>query len=414
MDIFFLYSFRISCYTKAEVSHLKFTALLLLLCLLLSGCNSGDTPTTTPHIPPAATTTETTEDATVTAATEAYTTEAAAPVFDPYFYINNMSLEELVGQVFLARCPGENAMPDIETYQFGGLVLFGRDFETETPDSLRNKLEQFQETSHIPMLIAVDEEGGTVTRISSYRQYRDSRFPSPRQLYTNGGFDLLLSTEAEKCLLLRNLGINVNLAPVCDVTTDPNAFMYQRSLGQSAAITGSFVSDMCRLMSAHQIGSVLKHFPGYGNNADTHTGIAVDSRSLAELELCDLIPFRAGIAASCDSVLISHSIVECLDSSAPASLSANVIHYLRQDLDFMGVIMTDDLIMEAVTDQYGTGEAAVLALLAGNDLLCSSEYAAQYDAVLEAVRSGRITRSQLEESVARILRWKYKLGLLAE
>jgi len=348
--------------------------------------------------------------------TESFAPETAAtePVFDPYMLVEDMTLEELVGQIFLARCPELNAVQDIANYHLGGFVLFGKDFEGETPDSVCTKLQQYQQASQIPMLIAVDEEGGTVTRISCYNQFRDSRFPSPRQLYTSGGFDLLLSTEEEKCQLLRDLGINVNLAPVCDVTTDPSAFMYKRSLGQSAAVTGAFAAEICHTMNAAQIGSVLKHFPGYGNNLDTHIGIAVDSRSLAELEHCDLIPFKAGIAAGCDGILVSHTIVECLDSSAPASLSANVIQYLRRNLGFEGVIITDDLIMEAITDQYGSEEAAVLAVLAGNDLLCSSEYATQYEAILEAARNERIARSQLEESAARILQWKHKLGLITE
>lgn len=351
------------------------------------------------------------------AATEAITvsaTEEPVQAFDPHTLIRDMSLEELVGQIFLARCPEENAVQDIADYHLGGYVLFGRDFEGETPDSVRAKLQQYQQASHIPMLIAVDEEGGTVTRVSSFRQFRASPFPSPRSLYDQGGLDLVINTEAEKCQLLRSLGINVNLAPVCDVTTDPGAFMYKRSLGQNAAITGAFAAEACSTMSEEQVGSVLKHFPGYGNNLDTHTGIAIDNRSLETLEACDLLPFRAGIAAGCDGILVSHTIVECFNSTMPASLSPDTIAYLRKALGFEGVIMTDDLVMEAITDRYGAGESAVLAVLAGNDMLCSSEYSLQYSAVLGAAQEGRITRAQLEQSVVRILKWKHKLGLLSE
>ena len=226
------------------------------------------------------------------------------------------------------------------------------------------------------------------------------------------GLDLVLDTEAEKCSLLISLGINVNMAPVCDVTTDPNAFMYSRSLGQDPQTTGQYIASVVSVMASNATGSVLKHFPGYGNNTDTHTGIAVDNRTLEALETADLIPFQAGIDAGCDAILVSHTIVTCLDGTLPASLSPAVIDYLRNNMGFTGVIVTDDLVMQALTDQYGTGEAAVLAVQAGNDLLCSSEYAAQYTAVLDAVNTGRISMEQVKASVARILLWKHNLSLI--
>lgn len=339
--------------------------------------------------------------------------EPTHPRFDPYEIVDAMSEETLVGQLFLIRCPDGSCEEEIRLYQPGGFVLFGKDFSDYQPEEAAQRISDFQSFSTIPMLIATDEEGGTVTRVSSYPQYRASRFPSPRKLYAEGGFDLLLSTEAEKCRLLKSIGINVNLAPVCDITDNANSFMYQRSLGESPAITGAFAAEVCSLMAQEGVGSVLKHFPGYGNNTDTHTGIARDSRSLAQLESSDLIPFRSGIVAGCGGILVSHTIVEALDPDRPASLSPAVIHYLRRDLGFEGVILTDDLVMEAITDQYGTGEAAVLAILAGCDMLCSSEFTVQYPAVLEALRAGRISETQLRESAARILLWKHRLGLLA-
>lgn len=336
-------------------------------------------------------------------------TEAPDPIDDK---IRSMTTEEKVGQLFLARCNAESALTDIQQYHLGGFVLFGVDFESRTPDSLFNTIASYQFTANIPLLIAVDEEGGTVTRVSRYKAFRDTPFPSPRTLYEEGGMEAVLLCEKEKCLLLRELGINVNLGPVCDLTTDPAAFMYDRSLGQDPDTTASFVTDVVALMKHHKVGSVLKHFPGYGNNTDTHTGIAVDSRSLAELEEKDLIPFAAGTAAGCGGIMVSHTVVECLDDTLPASLSPAVHDYLRQHMDFDGVIITDDLVMQAITDQYGAGEAAVLAVLAGNDLLCSSEYAVQYGAVLAAVESGRISEDILYNAVRNVLEWKMELNLL--
>ena len=326
--------------------------------------------------------------------------------------ISNMSLEQRVGQLFLARCNATTAMNDIEQYHLGGLVLFGEDFQNETPDSTRQRLSAYQAVAEKPLLIAVDEEGGDVTRISQFRAFRDRRFSSLRRRYDCGGLEAVLEEEEEKCRLLSDLGINVNLGPVCDITTAPEAFLYSRSLGQTPETTSTVVANIVNLMNAFSIGSVLKHFPGYGNNTDTHTGIAVDSRTLTQLEEQDLPPFAAGIQAGCGAVMVGHIVVEAMDMEYPASLSPAVHNYLRQSLGFSGVIMTDDLVMQAITDQYGTGEAAVMAVLAGNDLLCSTEYAVQYEAVLQAVLDGRIDIDILNSAVRHVLEWKIELGLI--
>lgn len=324
----------------------------------------------------------------------------------------SLTLEEKVGQLFLARCPETDGAGEAARYHLGGFLLFGRDFENQTPDSIRRIIASYQEAAKIPLLIAVDEEGGTVCRVSCYRAFRSERFASPRQLYSQGGMELVLSAETEKAQLLKSLGINVNMAPVCDITTQSSAFMYQRSLGQSPQIVGDFVSGAIARMAQEGVGAVMKHFPGYGNNSDTHTGIAVDTRSLTELESTDLQPFFSGIQAGGGAILVSHTIVEAIDGNNPASLSPEVHRYLRLAMGFDGVIMTDDLSMDAIAGQYGVGEAAVLAVLAGNDLLCSTEYAAQYEAVLEACRMGRISQEILDEAVCHVLRWKQSLNLL--
>ena len=322
-----------------------------------------------------------------------------------------MTVEEKVGQLFLARCPETGAAEAVQNYHLGGLVLFDRDFDGQTPDSLRRKLQDYQAAADIPLLIAVDEEGGTVTRVSSHTAFRASRFASPRELYAQGGMELVLETEREKAQLLGGLGINVNLAPVCDISTQSGAFMYRRSLGQSSEITGQFVAGAIETMQSQGVAAVMKHFPGYGNNADTHVGIATDTRSLESLESYDLQPFFDGIAAGGNAILVSHNIVTALDADAPASLSQAVHRYLRLAMSFDGVIMTDDLSMDAITQRYGAGEAAVLAVLAGNDLLCSTDYETQYRAVLDACVSGRISEETLDRAAGNVLRWKQMMGL---
>lgn len=334
------------------------------------------------------------------------------PTGDPMEELmDSLTLEQKVGQIFLARCPETGAAEAVRQYHLGGFVLFDRDFEGETPSSMAQKIAGYQGVSDIPLLIAVDEEGGTVNRVSSHKAFRAYPFPSPRELYTKGGLELIHNTEAEKAQLLSGLGINVNLAPVCDITTNPGAFMYRRSLGQSPAVTGEFVADSIQTMGRFGVAAVMKHFPGYGNNADTHTGIARDSRSLETLETEDMQPFFAGISAGGGAILVSHTIVEAIDPECPASLSQPMNYYLRLAMNFGGVIITDDLSMDAIAAQYGTEEAAVLAVLAGNDLLCSTEFETQYSAVLKACRSGRIPEAVLNEAVERVLRWKAQMGL---
>ena len=197
---------------------------------------------------------------------------------------------------------------------------------------------------------------------------------SPQALYSEGGFDRITSDTAEKDALLRDLGINVNFAPVCDVSTDPSDFIYARSFGMDAEQTGEYVRTVVTQMVSDKTGMVLKHFPGYGNNADTHTGIAIDERPMDTFRQSDFLPFQAGIASGAQSVLVSHNVVNCMDADRPASLSAEVHRILREELGFDGVILTDDLIMDAIRDYTGGENAAVLAVQAGNDMLTSSDF----------------------------------------
>ncbi len=340
------------------------------------------------------------------------TTEPIQPPLTLDSYLHSMTREQKVGQLFLARCPEKNAVLDIQKYHLGGYILFNRDFKNDTPKSITKTISSYQSAASTPLFIAVDEEGGTVTRVSCYPAYRDTPFLSPRELYEAGGLVAIRQNEVEKSQLLSSLGINVNLSPVCDIATDENAFMYPRSLGQSPEITGEFVKTALNAMSQNGITGVLKHFPGYGNNADTHVGIAVDNRTLAQLESYDLLPFQTAIDAGCPAIMISHVYINALDADLPATLSPSVNRYLRQTMGFDGIIVTDDLVMQAITDEYGTEEAAILAVLAGNDLLISTQYAVQYEAVLNAVKSGRISQEQLDASVRRILQWKIDMGIL--
>ncbi|MEA5083099.1 MAG: glycoside hydrolase family 3 N-terminal domain-containing protein [Lachnospiraceae bacterium] len=323
----------------------------------------------------------------------------------------DMTLEEKVGQMFFARCPAENAVNDVKNYALGGYIFFGRDFENKTPEDVKNNIESYQSAAKIPMLIGIDEEGGKVVRASKYSAFRSAPFPSPKQLYENGGLDAVKTDTAEKAEFLKTLGINVNLAPVCDVSQNPKDYIYPRTLGEDAQTTALYTAVVAKQMEDSKIGSVLKHFPGYGNNADTHKGVAYDERDMETFEAEDFLPFIAAINVGADAVLVSHNIVTCMDDQRPASLSPAVHEILRTKLNFKGVIMTDDTAMEGIK-AFTDVDTAVQAVLAGNDMIITSDHQTQYNAVMNAIKTGEIGSERIDEAVTRILVWKMELGLI--
>ena len=326
--------------------------------------------------------------------------------------IANMTLEEKVGQMFMPRAPLENAQEMVSKYHLGGYILFARDFEGKTKEEVINNIASYQNASEIPMLIGVDEEGGTVNRISKFKEFRDTPFASPQEIYKSSGFLGIEEDTITKAEFLKSFGINVNFAPVADVSTNPDDYIYARSFGENANLTSKYVETVVIAMKESNIASVLKHFPGYGNNVDTHKGMSIDNRSYETFLESDFLPFISGIKAGADIILVSHNIVNSMDPDNPASLSKKVHEILRDDLGFTGVIITDDLHMDAIKDYIGNTEAAVKAILAGNDLICTTDFETQIPAVIEAVKAGTISEEQINESVYRILKLKSNLSLL--
>ena len=341
-------------------------------------------------------------------------TEPEPPADPVEELLTSMTLEEKVGQLFFVRCPAENAAEDVSAYHLGGYILFGRDTKDKTADALIQTIQSYQDAAAVPLLIGVDEEGGTVVRVSSNPHLRASKFQSPQKLFAGGGMEAVTADAREKDILLDALGFNVNLAPVADVSTDPGDFIYNRAFGRDAAATADYVSAVTAQMAADGMGSVLKHFPGYENNADTHTGIVMDDRPYEDFVNGDFLPFLAGMEAggSTTAVLVSHNIVECMDAELPASLSPNVHRILREELDFDGVVMTDDLAMDAVAAYAEDGAVAVMALEAGNDLVLTTDYRTQIPKVKEAVENGELDESVIDTACRRVLQWKQALGLL--
>ena len=285
--------------------------------------------------------------------------------------VDTMTPEEKAGQLFWVRFPETGWDELAREWHPGGFLLFGRDFKNRTPEELRTLLASLQETSPIPLLLGVDEEGGTVVRASYYPAFRAEKFRSPQALFAAGGLEAVRADALDKSAFLLDLGLNVNLAPVCDVSTDPADFIYARAFGQDAQATAEYADTVVSAMG------------------------------------------EAGIDAGAGGVLVSHNIVTCLDPELPASLSPASYQVLREELGFEGVAMTDDLDMDAVQKYVEEGTAPVMALQAGADLVLTSDPQGGIPSVLEAVETGALTWDRLDQSVLRVLRWKLQLGLLS-
>ena len=327
--------------------------------------------------------------------------------------MEKMSLEEKVGQLFLVRYDAWSCKEQIKNYYPGGYVLFAKDFEEHTKSTIKNELDSNQKLSKIPMIFSVDEEGGYVTRVSRFSQFRSEKFLSSQHYYSVGGYEKLKEIEEEKAKLLLSLGLNMNLAPVADVSTNVNDFIHIRTFGKDANETSTFISNMVSYAKDSGISSCLKHFPGYGNNVDTHTGSAYDKRSYETFTSSDYLPFISGIKAGVPSIMVSHNVMESVDSTYPASLSKKVITgELRDKLEFSGIVITDDLAMDAVKSYVTEGSAAVLAINAGNDMIITSDFETMFKEVLKAVNSGIIEQETINNAVRRIIAWKHAYGLM--
>ena len=326
-----------------------------------------------------------------------------------YNKVKDMSLDEKIGQILLVRYPDSNAVSDLKKYNFGGYVFFEKDFKNKTKDEVIKMMNELQEVSDIPILTAVDEEGGKVVRVSSNPNLADSAFLSPSELYNEGGLSLIKDDTVRKSELLKSLGINLNLAPVVDVSTNPDDYMYGRSLGKDTSTTSMYANTVISASKGTGVSYTLKHFPGYGNNSDTHTGSSIDSRTLDDIIQNDLPPFESGISAGAEAILVSHNVVSSIDSNNPASLSSSVHNLLRNRLGFTGIVITDDLAMDAISS---VDNAIIRSILAGNDLIITTDYVNDINKIKTAINDGIISEDMIDKLAFRVIAWKYYKELI--
>lgn len=321
--------------------------------------------------------------------------------------VNKMSLESIVGSLFMPHHTS-NSVEDVSKYHLGGLVLFGGAFKNKTREDILKMIEELQSRADYPLFLAVDEEGGSVVRVSSNRNLKVKSFSSPRNLYIEGGFELIRRDNEEKNELLKSLGLNINLAPVLDISTDKSDYIYYRSIGLSPELTGEFAKVIIESSKDSGIVNVMKHYPGYGKNKDTHKTSSLDTRSKEEVER-DLEPFKRAILSGAEAIMISHNTVEVLDSINPASISINNHNYLRNTLDFRGMVITDALNMGATADIEDIG---LKAILAGNNIIITRNYAKNIEEIINYVKAGNLSEEYLKALAVKVIAWKISMGLI--
>ena len=339
-----------------------------------------------------------------------------------------MSLKDKIGQLFIVSLysldEGETKnqqkitkkMKDtIKKYSIGGVILFSKNMKDAS--QTKDLIGALQDASDIPMFVTVDEEGGSIARVSSNEKMGVDSYPSAREIGETYDEDQIKEMGKNQSKQLKKLGFNMNLAPVADVlTNESNTEIGDRSFGSDADKVSDIVSLLVKSMQKQQLSAVLKHFPGSGDTwGDTHRGSAEAEQTIQQLRKTDFTPFKAGIDADVDAVMVSHLMLSNVtEEREPSTLSKRVVSdILRDELEYEGIAMTDAMNMKAITDNYSAGEAAVKALQAGIDvILMPDDLSKAYQAVQKAVKDGNIKESRIDDSVERIIYTKLKRGVI--
>lgn len=345
--------------------------------------------------------------------------------------LGKMSLREKVGQLFIVRpealaensnaetAPATDRVDDavisrIEEYPVGGIALFSRNITSA--EQLPMFISDLQSSSKYPLFIAVDEEGGRVARIANSDFFNVASYKSMEDIGKSGDASKAEEVGRQIGSYLKELGFNLDFAPVADTNTNPqNIVIGDRSYGSDPALVARMVSVQLDGMHDSGIMGTLKHFPGHGDTKDdTHSGYVSIEKTWDELKECELVPFITALPKA-DMVMVSHiTAVNVTSDKLPTSMSETMITgKLRNELGYDGVIITDAMAMGAVADNYTSAEAAVTAVKAGVDIVLMPQNLDEaFNGVMNAVTDGEISMERLDESVLRILKMKAKYKLI--
>lgn len=345
-------------------------------------------------------------------------------------YLKNMTVEEKVGQIFMVnleqidnrkgsfyefRKATQTMKSNIAKYHVGGVILFSRNIaKRKQTINLTSGLFQADRT---PLFIAVDEEGGRVARIASNPKMKTTSFPTAEEIGKTKDDEYTYNMGKTIGSEIRELGFNVNFAPVADVkTSELNEEIGDRSFGSNPDKVSEYVSAFIQGLDKVGVCGTLKHFPGQGSsNGDTHQGSVDIDSSITMLRKNDFVPFQAGIKAGADFAMVSHiSVSKVTESAEPASMSELIMQtILREELGFEKIIITDAFDMASITTDYTSAEAAYNAFMGGADIiLMPQNFEEAYQEILSKVTDGTIEEDRLDSSVLRILAVKIQRGII--
>lgn len=341
--------------------------------------------------------------------------------------VNNMTLEEKVGQIFMVAPEAvdkdggsttvftENIEKEIEKYNLGGYILFASNIEN--PTQTQELINGLKKSSKIQPFVGVDEEGGRVARIGKNSAMGVEKIEPMAQVGKSQNYERANEIGTTIGKYIKNLGFNLDFAPDTDVLTDSNnTEIGDRSFGNDPEVVGKMATEVVKGLQSENISTVLKHFPGHGGSiGNSHQGFSLSNRTEEELKKCEIVPFKTAIENGADCVMVAHmSLPNVTGDNIPATLSKKVVtDMLKTELNFKCVVFSDSMSMGAITENYGTGDACVKAVEAGIDMVLMPENLDEaYNAVLEAVKNGKISQERLDDAVSRIIKAKIQRGII--
>lgn len=351
--------------------------------------------------------------------------------------LKSMTLEEKVGQLFIVRPEtldpkytkkqagntkkyavtkiNKNITKSLKKYKVGGIVMFAKNIKNPKQITKLNK--ELQKSAKRKLFICVDEEGGSVARIANNKNFKVKKYPDMQKIGKSGKASKAKDVGYTIGKYLKKYEFNLDFAPVADINTNKkNIVIGKRAFGSTPSLVSKMVDAEIKGFHKAKIMACVKHFPGHGDTkGDTHTGYVSIKKNWNALKKCEIVPFKKAFSSATDMVMVAHITANKVSKDKlPASLSYNMItKKLRKELKYNGVVITDSMEMGAVADNYTSAESAVMAIKAGADIvLMPYDFKAAYNAVLKAVKSGKISEKRLNESVLRILKLKKKYGLI--
>lgn len=341
--------------------------------------------------------------------------------------LESMTLEEKIAQMFIitpealtgygtVTSAGGATKEALEKYPVGGLIYFAKNIQSKEQVIEMTGIQQQYSLERIglPLFISVDEEGGSVARVANESPISVKHFSDMASIAADpNALSLAGELGDEIGSYLKELGFNLDFAPVADVLTNPdNTVVKRRSFGTDAVKTAELAAEVSKHLEGQGVYSCLKHFPGHGATAgDSHKGFSYTDKTLDKLREAELIPFYEGIASGVSFVMVGHiSAPNITGDDMPATLSKILVtDVLRKEMQFDGIIITDAMNMGAICSLYSSSEAAKLAVSAGIDMiLMPADFKAAYEGLLEAVKEGTIDEERIDKSVRRIVEKKLK------